>query len=168
MSWRNFVDPIFIIGGVIKGSKNLFSFRPHVIVSAGSFVSVPVAYLSWIFRIPHVILQMDVRPGLANRLMGPVSHTLFTYFEKTANHFPKFLLKKNVGPVVRQEIIKADADRANGRFGLDPEMPLILITGGGLGASGLNNAVMPLLKQWLINFQVVHLTGTECRKNLEP
>ena len=110
---------------------------------------------------------MDVRPGLANRLMGPVSHALITYFEITADHFPKILLKRNIGPVVRQEIVKANADRANARFGLDSGMPLILITGGGQGASGLNNAVMPLLKHWLINFQVVHLTGTEWGKNLD-
>ena len=168
LSWRNFVDPIFIIGGGINGFVKLLSFRPHVIVSAGSFVSVPLAYMSWLLRIPHVILQMDVRPGLANRLMAPVSHALITYFEKTANNFPNILLKKNIGPVVRQEIIKANADRANDRFGLDPEIPMILITGGGQGASGLNNAVMPLLKHWLNNFQVVHLTGTEWVKSLDP
>ena len=167
-SLRNFVDPIFILGGGIKGFVKLLSFRPQVIVSAGSFVSVPLAYMSWLLRIPHVILQMDVRPGLAHRLMAPVSRALATYFEKTANHFPKILLKRNIGPVVRQEIITANADYANERFGLDPGMPLILITGGGQGAAGLNNAVMPLLKHWLINFQVVHLTGTEWGKNLEP
>ena len=167
LSWRNFVDPIFIVGGAIKGFIKLLSFRPHVIVSAGSFVSVPVAYMSWFLGIPHVILQMDVRPGLANRLMAPVSHALITYFEKTAAHFPNIFLKKNIGTVVRQEIINANADRANDQFGLDPEIPLILITGGGQGASGLNNAIIPLLKHWLINFQVVHLTGTEWEKKKE-
>ena len=79
LSWRNFVDPIFIIGGAINGFVKLLSFRPYVIVSAGSFVSVPIAYISWLLRIPHVILQMDVRPGLANRLMAPVSNVLITY-----------------------------------------------------------------------------------------
>ena len=167
-SWRNFVDPIFFIGGCIKGFIKLLNFRPHVIVSAGSFVSVPVAYMSCLLRIPNVILQMDVRPGLANRLMGPVSHALITYFENTANHFPNNLLKRDIGPVVRQEIIEANADRANERFGLDSEIPLILITGGGQGSSGLNNAIIPLLKHLLINFQVVHLTGKEWGKNLKP
>ena len=168
LSWHNFVDPIFIIGGSIRGFIKLLIFSPHVIVSAGSFVSVPLAYISWLLRIPHVILQMDVHPGLANRLMAPVSHVLVTYFEKTANHFPNILLKKNIGPVVRQEIIKANAENANKRFGLDSELPMILITGGGQGASGLNNAVLPLLNHWLNNFQVVHLTGTEWVKNLDP
>tara|TARA_B100000945_G_scaffold58265_2_gene43240 strand:- start:4005 stop:5099 length:1095 start_codon:yes stop_codon:yes gene_type:complete len=166
-SWQNFVDPIFIIGGAVSGFLKLLSFRPHIIVSAGSFVSVPVAYMSWILGIPHVIFQMDVRPGLANRLMAPVSHALITYFEKTSNHFPKIFLKKNIGPVVRKEIINGNAEQANYQFGLDSKIPLILITGGGQGASGLNNAVMPMLKHLLINFQVVHLTGSKWEENIE-
>lgn len=167
-SWRNFVDPFFILGGSIMGFVQLLRFRPQVIISAGSFVSVPVAYVSWLLSIPHVILQMDVRPGLANRLMSPVSHALVTYFEKTMNQFPAISLKRNIGPVVRQEIISAKAERANKLFGLHPQLPLILITGGGHGAVGLNRAVMPLLKDWLLDFQVVHLTGTEWKKNMEP
>ena len=83
-SMRNFVDPIFILGGGIKGFVKLLNFRPQVIVSAGSFGSVPLAYMSWLLRIPHVILQMDVRPGLANRLMGPVSHTICLLYTSDA------------------------------------------------------------------------------------
>jgi UDP-N-acetylglucosamine--N-acetylmuramyl-(pentapeptide) pyrophosphoryl-undecaprenol N-acetylglucosamine transferase len=166
--WRNFIDPLFILGGGMMGFVQLLRFRPQVIISAGSFVSVPVAYVSWILRIPHVILQMDVRPGLANRLMSPVSHALVSYFEKTMKQFPAVSLKRHIGPVVRKEIINADAERANQKFGLHPDLPLILITGGGQGAVGLNRAVIPLLKDWLLDFQVVHLTGTEWKKNIEP
>ena len=74
-SWRNFLIQ-FLSLEEHKWIYKIVDFRPHVIVSAGSFVSVPVAYMSWFLRIPHVILQMDVRPGLANRLMAPVSHAL--------------------------------------------------------------------------------------------
>ena len=159
-SWHNFIDPLFILGGGIMGFVILLVFRPHVIVSAGSFVSVPVAYAAWILCIPHVILQMDVRPGLANRLMAPVSKALVSYFEQTATQFPSISLKLSIGPVVRQEIFSANAKLANERFGLHSEIPLILITGGGQGSVGLNRAVLPLLKHLLNNFQVVHLTGS--------
>ena len=166
-SWHNFIDPLFILGGGIMGLVLLLIFRPQVIVSAGSFVSVPVAYAAWILRIPHVILQMDVRPGLANRLMAPVSKALVAYFEQTAKQFPSIALKQTIGPVVRQEIFSANAELANERFDLHPELPLILITGGGQGAVGLNRAVFPLLKHLLNNFQVVHLTGSGSTINLE-
>lgn len=166
-SWRNFFDPVLILGGGLVGFVHLLTFRPQVVVTAGSFVSVPVAYAAWILRIPHVILQMDVRPGLANRLMAPVSQALVSYFESTANQFPSISLKRKIGPVVRQEIFSANAERANERFGLHPERPLILITGGGQGAVGLNRAVLPLIKHLLSEYQVVHLTGTGSGNNLD-
>ncbi|MBT4015961.1 MAG: UDP-N-acetylglucosamine--N-acetylmuramyl-(pentapeptide) pyrophosphoryl-undecaprenol N-acetylglucosamine transferase, partial [Deltaproteobacteria bacterium] len=75
-NWRNFIDPLYILGGGITGLIYLLRFRPQVIVSAGSFVSVPVAYAAWLLRIPHVIMQMDLRSGLANRMMAPVSNAL--------------------------------------------------------------------------------------------
>ena len=163
-SWHNFIDPFFVLGGGLMSLALLLIFRPQIVVSAGSFVSVPVAYAAWILRIPHVILQMDVLPGLANRIMAPVSKALVAYFEKTAKKFPSISFKKVIGPVVRQEISSANAKFANERFGLHPELPLILITGGGQGAAGLNRAVLPLLKHLLKNFQVVHLTGSGAAK----
>ena len=166
-NWRNFIDPLYILGGGITGLIYLLRFRPQVIVSAGSFVSVPVAYAAWLLRIPHVIMQMDLRSGLANRLMAPVSSALVFYFDSTASQFPSISLKRKIGPVVRQEIYSASAKRANERFGLHPERPLILVTGGGQGAVGLNQAIFPLIKHWLVDFQVVHLTGTKWNNSLE-
>ena len=166
-SWQNFIDPLLILGGGIMGLVLLIIFRPQVIVSAGSFVSVPVAYAAWILRIPHVILQMDVRPGLANRLMAPASKALVAYFEQTVNQFPSIPLKLLIGPVVRKEFFSANVKLANERFGLNSEIPLILITGGGQGAVGLNRAILPLLKHLLNNFQVVHLTGSGSANNFK-
>jgi UDP-N-acetylglucosamine--N-acetylmuramyl-(pentapeptide) pyrophosphoryl-undecaprenol N-acetylglucosamine transferase len=108
-----------------------------------------------------------VRPGLANRLMAPVSKALVAYFEQTANQFPSISFKRSIGPVVRREIFSANAKLADERFGLHPEIPLILITGGGQGAVGLNRVVLPLLKHLLNNFQVVHLTGSGTVNNFE-
>ncbi|MEC7166111.1 MAG: glycosyltransferase, partial [SAR324 cluster bacterium] len=79
-SWQNFTDPFHILAGGIIGLKHLLQFKPHVVVSAGSFVSVPVAYAARALGIPQVLLQMDVLPGLANRLMAPASSALGYYF----------------------------------------------------------------------------------------
>ena len=157
-SWQNLIDPIFIILGFIVGLLKLMRFRPHIVVSAGSFVSVPIAYAAWLLRIPHVILQMDVQPGLANRLMAPVSSVLAYIFEQTASHFPS-ITRKKIGPVVRAEIKNAIPTQADAQFGLNAEKPLLLITGGGQGATGLNRAVETVMEYWLETFQIVHLTG---------
>lgn len=157
-SWKNGVDPLFILGGFLVSLKKLRQFKPHVVVSAGSFVSVPVAYAAWLLKIPHVILQMDVRPGLANRLMSPVSQALAYLFEESAPHFPA-IARQKISPVVRSQIREASAEKANEKFHLKSDKPVLLVTGGGQGASGLNEAVESVLGFWLERFQVVHLTG---------
>ena len=167
-SWRNFSDPLLIILGGIISFFHLLHFRPQIVISAGSFVSVPVAYSAWILKFPHIIFQMDLKPGLANLLMAPVSIAILYYFESTANHFPSISLKRKIGPVVRNEIYNSNAKRANKRFRLNPNKPLILITGGGQGSTGLNLAIRPILKHWLLDFQVVHLTGQNKEDFLAP
>ena len=165
-SWQNFVDPWRIMAGGLAGLAAILRFKPNVVVSAGSFVSVPVSVAAWLMKVPHVILQMDVRPGLANRLMAPFSQALAFHLTGTEKHFPAISRKKQIGAVVRDEILKADPENANTLFSLKADMPLILITGGGQGAAGLNRAVQPLLQEWLKSHQVVHLTGKGWDKDL--
>ena len=158
-SWQNFIDPLFILFAFFVSIKRLLIHRPHVVVSAGSFVSVPVAYAAWMLRIPHVIFQMDVKPGLANRLMAFPSSVLVYLFEQTAKHF-SVNDKKKIGPVVRSEICDASGERANTPFNLTPDKSVLLVTGGGQGALKINQAVEGMLDHWLEKYQVVHLTGS--------
>ncbi|MBF0286334.1 MAG: glycosyltransferase [SAR324 cluster bacterium] len=158
-SWKNLIDPFYVLFGFIIGLIQLIQFRPNVVVSAGSFVSVPVAYAAWVLKIPHIILQMDVRPGLANQIMAPVSQNSAYLFDQTKFRFPPKEQQK-IGPVVRSEICEASGNKANDQFNLKPDKPMLLITGGGQGALGLNQAIEPVLEFLLEHFQVVHLTGT--------
>lgn len=156
-STQNFVDCFNITAAFFVSFAKLIKLRPHSIVSAGSFVSVPVAYAAWLLRIPHIILQMDARPGLANRLMAPVSKVIAYHFDVTASKFPKHA--KKIGVVIRESIRTASANRANELFNLKPDKALLVVTGGGQGAAGLNKAIKSVLDYWLEEFQVVHLTG---------
>ena len=158
-SWQNFSDPFRILAGGWVGWQHLRAFQPHVIVSAGSFVSVPVAYVARALRIPQVILQMDTLPGLANRLMAPTAQALAYYFPDSEEAFRRIPQRVQIGPVVRSTIQQGDPERANADFGLDPQQPLLLITGGGQGAAGLNEAVISMLPLWQQEFQIIHLIG---------
>ena len=165
-SWQNFTDPFRILAGGIIGLKHLAQFKPHVVVSAGSFVSVPVAYAARALGIPQVLLQMDVLPGLANRLMAPASSALGYYFPASKRAFQRIPERQHVGPVVRNSVYQGDPERANQRFQLNPDLPVLLITGGGQGAVGLNRAIQPLLPTWQEDFQVIHLTGRGSKADL--
>ncbi|MEC7563327.1 MAG: UDP-N-acetylglucosamine--N-acetylmuramyl-(pentapeptide) pyrophosphoryl-undecaprenol N-acetylglucosamine transferase [SAR324 cluster bacterium] len=157
--WKNLSDPFLVLVGFFYGVFYLLKFRPQIVISAGSFASVPVAWASMILRVPHLILQMDVRPGLANRLMKPCSNAAAFYFDSTLNTFSGIQKREVVGPVVRSNILNSDPKRAEAEWGLDPEKPLLTVTGGGQGAGQLNRLVEMWLPVWLQNWQVVHLTG---------
>ena len=122
--WKNLSDPFLVLAGFFYGIFYLLKSRPQIVISAGSFASVPVAWASMILRVPHLFLQMDVRPGLANRLMKPCTNAAAFYFESTLNTFNGIQKREVVGPVVRSNILNSDPKRAEAEWGLDPEKPM--------------------------------------------
>ena len=164
-SWNNVTDLGRILKGAWQGAQWLRRFRPDVVVSAGSFVSVPVAWAARTLGVPQVLLQMDVRPGLANRLMAPAA-TALAHYPDPLQGFSRPARKVRIGPVVRPEVLRASAEAGRARFHLPPERPVLVITGGGQGAVGLNQALQPWIPHWTKTHEVVHLTGPGRRTDL--
>lgn len=157
-SWKNFTDPLNVLAGFFVGLVWLIRFKPQVVMTAGSFVSVPVAVAARLLGIPHLIYQMDNKPGLANRLMIPFSKHVYYLFDDTAKGFGH-LPKSKIGPIVRSEVLQGNPEGAQQRFGLRSDKPVLVLTGGGQGAVKLNEALGLCLDFLLERFQVVHLHG---------
>ena len=82
-SAANFFDIFKIIGAFFKSLAVLRQERPAIVISAGSFVSVPLVWAAACRRIPILIHQQDIRPGLANKLMAPFARVITVTFEKS-------------------------------------------------------------------------------------
>lgn len=93
-SWQNFIDIFKIKIAFWQSFFILSKFKPDIILSAGSFVSVPVIWAGWLLRIPCCIHQLDIRPTLANKLVAPFVKKITVTFEKSLNDFSK---KKQFG-----------------------------------------------------------------------
>ncbi len=157
-SMKNFLDPFFIILGFFQSLFLIIRFKPQAIISAGGFVSVPLVWAGFLLRRPSLIHQQDVIPGLANKLMAPFADIITVTFKKSLDNFPKNKTAL-VGNPFRAEILKGNKQEAFNFFNLEPDLPVILITGGGTGALNINNLVLKSLNQ-LVNFcQIIHLTG---------
>ncbi len=149
---RTLIAPFAVCIGFFQAFVLLIRLRPTHVLSAGGYVTVPVVWAAWALRIPAYAIQLDVQPGLANRLIAPFVQYIFTVFQESADYFKKRPVQV-VGSFVRQSFVQASKnDQQNGR-------PTLLIIGGGTGAEGLNalvrDALVPLVK--ICN--VVHLTG---------
>lgn len=156
---KNFSDPFRVIKGYGQSIKLLKKIKPDVVFSKGGFVSVPVVLAAKFCRIPAIIHESDITPGLANKLAIPGAVKVCCNFPETLNYLPK---EKAVltGSPIRQELLKgsADAGRTYCKFP-EASKPVILIIGGSSGSRAINNTVRELLPQLLPDYNVIHLCG---------
>jgi UDP-N-acetylglucosamine--N-acetylmuramyl-(pentapeptide) pyrophosphoryl-undecaprenol N-acetylglucosamine transferase len=155
---RNITDPARVVAGIGESLVLARQFRPTHAFAAGGFGAVPPITAARVMGARTVIHQQDVRPGLANRLLVPFAHRITVSLESSLSHFPRGRTRVTGNPV-REEILQADAATAYARLGLDASLPLILVTGGGTGALGLNRIVAAAAPTLVQEAQVVHLTG---------
>jgi UDP-N-acetylglucosamine--N-acetylmuramyl-(pentapeptide) pyrophosphoryl-undecaprenol N-acetylglucosamine transferase len=157
-SLQNFVDLFRLPVGFLQAVGIVRSFRPHVAFAAGGFAAVPPLLAANLLGVPTVIHQQDVEPGLANRILAPFASAITVTFDSSMPHFPSRKARVTGNPV-REEILCGNRDRALQRFGFRPDQPVLLVTGGGTGALGLNRLVAgaaPLLSP---DYQIIHVTG---------
>lgn len=157
-SLQNFTDPFRVLKGFSEANKLVKKLKPDVIFSKGGFVSVPVVMAGKKNKIPTIIHESDMTPGLANKLSIPSATKVCCNFPETLEHLPS---EKAVltGSPVRQELLTGDKFKARQFCGFTSDKPVIMIVGGSLGAVAVNNAVRAILPELLKNFQVIHLCG---------
>ncbi len=152
--WRNVLDGFNIFMAMWQSFFILIKFRPQVILTAGSFVAVPVAVVGWILGIPVFVHQQDVEFGLANKIMAFFAKKITVALEKSRCDFParKTFL---VGNPIRQFSNKFQI--LNLKF--QNTLPTILILGGGTGALAVNELVWNSLEELTKFCNIIHVTG---------
>ena len=164
-SWQNFSDVLRILLGIVQAVFLLRKIRPNVIFSKGGFVSFPVVFAGWLLRIPIVAHESDLTPGLANRLVMPFVSTLCSSFADT--RFAGFKGRVvNTGTPVREDLLNGDAEAGRRFLGVPDNCPILLVTGGSLGADALNNIVRECLPELCATYFVVHVCGPGKAQNL--
>lgn len=158
LSLQNVKDPAKVIKGVVQAYKLIRRSKPNVVFSKGGFVSVPVVVGAWLNRVPVIIHESDLTPGLANRMAIPFAKVVCTTFPETEQHLDKRKVHF-IGAVVREELSQGDAKRGLELCGFTRSKPVLVVMGGSLGAKAINEAVMTALPQLMEQFQIVHLCG---------
>lgn len=155
---KNFTDPFRVLKGFGEARKLLKKLQPDIVFSKGGFVSVPVVVAAGRLKIPTIIHESDMTPGLANKLCIPSAVKVCCNFPETKSHLPEGKAVVT-GTPIRQELLSGDPQKGHDFTGFTSDKPVILIIGGSLGAQAVNTAVRNILPQLLPEFQVVHLCG---------
>ncbi len=156
--WRNFLDPFRVALGIYQAYKLIRKLRPDVVFSKGGFVSVPVVLGAWLNRVPVILHESDLTPGLANRIAIPFSTGVCTTFPETADMLTQ-AKSRHTGAVIRDTIRQGNSNIARTMCNFHADKPVLLIMGGSLGARRVNQVVRAVLPQLLANYQIVHLCG---------
>jgi len=158
-SFYNFLDLFKIKLAFWQALAILSREKPSAVVSAGSFAAVPLVWAAWFKKIPVLIHQQDVKPGLANKLMAPAARVITVTFEKSLiDYGPKALLVGN--PIKDLSGYNAAIKFTKEKYCLDIWRPLVLIIGGSTGATAINQAVFGAAEALTKEAEVVHLTGS--------
>ena len=147
---------------IIAKSKN------PTVIGIGGFVSASVCRAAHKLKIDVKLLNVDIVPGRANKIISRWADEIFVQFEETAKYFIRRKAEVHtVGCPLRSGFENPQPTKAIERLGLDKNKKTLLITGASSGSQNINDAVCSLLDKlsaFADDWQIVHLTG---RANFE-
>ncbi|MBE5937631.1 MAG: undecaprenyldiphospho-muramoylpentapeptide beta-N-acetylglucosaminyltransferase [Lachnospiraceae bacterium] len=155
---KNFTDPVRILKGYTEAKSIIRKIKPDVVFSKGGFVTVPVVLAADKRKVPCIIHESDMSPGLANRICIPHAVKVCTNFPEAGESIQgdKAI---TTGTPIRKELFSGNKIAGLDYCGFTANKPVMLIIGGSLGAQAVNTAVREALPQLLTRYQVIHLCG---------
>ncbi|AHB42475.1 N-acetylglucosaminyl transferase [Candidatus Saccharibacteria bacterium RAAC3_TM7_1] len=170
----NIIDSFKLVIGLCQSIYKLLRWRPDVIFAKGGFVCLPVGIAARILGVPLVIHDSDAHPGLTNRVLARFAARIATGAPLEYYNYPSerstyigIPIAMNLRPPSSKEQLKLKKE-----LGFDDEKPLIVITGGGLGARTLNQATIAVLTELLAFCNVSLITGKanydQLRQQVKP
>ena len=180
---RNIIVLLKTIQSFWKARKILLNFQPTAVIGTGGYASLPVCFMASRMGITTILQEQNGFAGLTNRLVASRAALICTGFPSMEKFFPAGNWEFTGNPV-RQNIIDLGKklnsanklDSANGldsenatcrqKFGLQPNLPVLFITGGSLGARTINQTIFNnLIQLAAANIQIVWQMGLPFAKS---
>lgn len=157
-SFKNIFTPWLVFIGFLQSLRILRKWKADIVISSGSFVSVPLVWAAQWLRIKTIIHQQDVVMGLANKLTRKSATKITVALEVSLKDFPKGKTQV-IGNPVREDVFGAEKEKSIEFFHFQEDLPVVLILGGGTGAAAINQLVLQSLNQLVEFCQIIHCTG---------
>ena len=155
-TFKNFAIPFTLIKGVREAGEILDDLKPDVIFSKGGYVSLPVVLAAKSKRIPVICHESDYSVGLANKISARYCKKVLTSFPSAAKSLKNGVC---VGTPLKNSLFTANKAESLKTFGLTNKKPVILVTGGSLGAKAINDSLRGALDELLKKYQILHICG---------
>ena len=147
-------------GACLASWRLLGELRPAVVVGGGGYVAGPVGLAAVLRRIPLVLTEADSHLGLTNRLLARAARRVCLAFPLAGREGGRYLVTGRPVPPPA-----TDRAAARARFGIEGDVPLLLVFGGSLGARSINEAALEAFGRDA-PCRVLHVTGTRDHDSL--
>jgi len=147
-SFDNLSFPLKVISSLLKSRSILKSFKPDLVFGVGGFASGPLVQAAAWRGCKTLIQEQNSYPGITNKILSKSVDKICVAYDEMHRFFPKDKMIKTGNPI-RQAITNPLPDRAEALsyFGLEEGKPVLFVTGGSLGARGINEAVANCLDE---------------------
>ena len=152
--FSNLKIPFVLVKAINQSKKILNKIQPDVLFSKGGYVSLPVCIAARKLKIPIITHESDYSFGLANKLILNFCNKMCVNFKNLENKNDKCLY---TGPIFSKEF--ENKQKKFKSENLDKSKKTILIVGGSLGSSIINESIYKILPKLLEKFNVIHITG---------
>ncbi|MEK7818458.1 MAG: undecaprenyldiphospho-muramoylpentapeptide beta-N-acetylglucosaminyltransferase [Bacteroidota bacterium] len=164
---ENLLFPFKLIFSLLQSFILLKNFKPNVVVGTGGFVCGPILYVAEKIGIPTVIHESNSYPGVTTKLLASNASLTLLGFETTKKYLSKKSKCEFVGTPTR-EIGTIEKKLAVKFFSFDGRKKVLLVFGGSLGATSINNAIeknLKILKE--TGMQIIWQTGKSDFENFK-
>lgn len=161
-SIENITDFFKTIQGFFKALWTLFRIYPDVVISKGSYASVPVVLAAAVLRIPIIIHESDAKPGRANLFAARFATRIAVSYDSSVQYFPVPLRGKiaRTGIPIRERVqTPLEKTTAVAKLALDASVPTVFILGGSSGSLRINETVLDALAELVSVANIYHQTG---------
>lgn len=160
LSPENLLRAARAIKGVGKAMGIVRKFQPDVVVGTGGYVCGPVLMAASLLRIPSLIQEQNVIPGITNKILSKFVNKIATGYQEANGAFPADKVVFTGNPI-RQEVMAQRQEADYEAFDLHPDTTTILVSGGSRGARTINRAMVEVLKHYAgrRDVQILHATG---------
>lgn len=162
--WQNFIDIFKVPYGFFEALKIIKKIKPDLVFSKGGYVSLPVVLAAFILKIPIVIHESDVIPGLTTKITSRLATKIWSDHNianlSRAKNFVKIKLP------LREFLFNGDRTKFLSKYNLNNSKQNLLVMGGSLGAKVINDFIYKNIDSLTSEFNVIHICGKGKLQNI--
>jgi len=156
----NLLFPLKVVVALVQSFFLMKKMKPDVVVGTGGYVCGPPLYVASWLGIPTLIQEQNSYPGVTTRRLASRVNEVHTTFESSKRYLKRLDNVKLSGNPTNARLGTISRDEGAKQFTLNPTMKTLLVFGGSLGATSINNEIERILPELLkLDVQLIWQTG---------